>query len=126
MAELLPIVQLAHNVACLKTLTGSPHFLVCGRLITLFTDGILGAQSIAAFRTRLGISCLTVATFQLAYDLTCRNLTEHNDRQASPNEKLPVTNIPLERKCLITAHTLLLMSNHNLTSSWPGPFHSSL
>ena len=66
-AELLPIVQLAHNTAFSKTLEETPHYLVFRRTATLPVELILGVPSTDAPRNRLHCSRRTVENLQLAY-----------------------------------------------------------
>lgn len=73
-AELLPFVQLAHNItAYSKTLEETPHYLVFGRAATLPVELILGVPSTDAPRNKLDYSRRTVENLQLAYELARRN-----------------------------------------------------
>lgn len=47
-AELLPFVQLAHNITHNKTLKESSHFLMCGGRVTLLVGVTIGPPSNAA------------------------------------------------------------------------------
>ena len=50
--ELLPLVQLAHNTAYIKTLHETLHFLMFGRRATLPIDIILGVPTDSASQSR--------------------------------------------------------------------------
>ena len=81
-AELLPLVQLAHNIAYSTTFQETPHFLMFSRAAVLPIDLILGVPSTSAPKNQLDYSKQTVENLQLAYELARRNLRERADKQA--------------------------------------------
>ena len=87
-AELLPFVQLAHNTAYSKTLEGTPHYLVFGRMATLPVELVLGVPSTDAPQNKLDYPRRTVENLQLAYELARRNLQERADMQAVETKKI--------------------------------------
>ena len=64
-AELLPFVQLAHNIAYSTTLQEAPHFLMFGRAAVLPVDLILVVPSTSAPQTQLHYSKQTVENLQV-------------------------------------------------------------
>ena len=87
-AELLPLVQLAHNTAYFTTLQETPHFLMFERAAVLPVDLFFGVPSTSKPQSQLDYSKQTVENLQFAYELARRNLKERADKQTVANEAL--------------------------------------
>ena len=122
-AELLALIQLAHNTAYNKTLEEAPHFLMFGHRASLPVHNILGVPCTSDAGTRLDYSRRAVENLQLAYEIARRNLQERADKQSEFDEKLSIPHYqPGDQVLVHRPCTVADGPNPELTSPWRGPF----
>ena len=122
-AELLPFVQLAHNIAYNKKLEKTPHFLTFGRRASLSVDIFPGVPCTSDSGTRLDYSRRTVENLQLAFEIARRNLQERAGKQSKFNEQLSTPEYqPRDQVLVHRPYTVADGLNPKLIIPWRGPF----
>ena len=118
-AQLIPLVQMAHNIACSNTLHETPHYLVFGRMPTLPSDVIMGMLQADKPDSALQCTHKNVENFQFACELENQNLGERADAQAASNADLRYQQFQPDDLALVhQPRDARINPNNKLLSPW--------
>ena len=123
-AEVLPFIQLAHNLYFSSTMHEMPFFLMFGRQARLHFDIIFGIPHVGRSTTTEEFAHSTRENLQIVLELARRNVSEPVDKQKANDSKLPPIPefTPGQKVLAYKHHHSTDGPNPKLIQPWRGPY----
>ena len=123
-AEVLPLIQLAHNTSFSSTMHETPFFFMFGRQARLPIDIIFGIPHVRRSTITEEFAHFRRDNLQIAFELARRNLSEPINKQKANNSKLPPIPefISGQKVPVYKPHHSTDGRNPKLIQPWRGPY----